>query len=259
MPITGFQSEVFRIISGNRSPDSYVAGATVIHRDASSPRYSHDIDLFHDAADAVAVSSQKDAESLEKAGYQVTFTLRQPAFERATIVRNNGQTRLEWAADSAFRFFPLVADAVLGFRLHDADAATNKVLAAIGRVKVRDIIDLLHLDRTYIPLSAAVWAACGKDEGLTPQMLFQELRRRGRFNEASMEDIQSTTAIDPKNIRNEWMNCLERSEKALAGFPPEMVGALFLDESGEPVRNEAYHSTWISHYGSIKGAWPRMA
>ncbi len=44
---------------------------------------------------------------------------------------------------------------MLGYRLHDADAATNKVLAAVGRQMVRDFIDLMHLDRTYISLGIA--------------------------------------------------------------------------------------------------------
>ena len=42
------------IIAANRSPDSYVAGTTVIHRAEDSPRYSADLDLFHDLEDSVA-------------------------------------------------------------------------------------------------------------------------------------------------------------------------------------------------------------
>ena len=258
MPLTDFQAQVFRIISGNRSPDSYVAGASVIHREANSPRYSHDIDLFHDASDAVAISSTKDAESLRSAGFEVRFILQQPSFQRANVLRGDQETRLEWAADSAFRFFPLVPDAVLGFRLHDADSATNKVLAAIGRAKVRDIIDLLHLNKTYMSLAVAVWAACGKDEGFTPEMIFQELRRRGRFNEASMEDVQATTPINPQSIQKEWLTCLAQAEKNAADFPVATVGALFLDKTGAPAHGQVYDPSWVPHYGSVKGAWPKI-
>jgi len=258
MPLTEFQSEIFRVIAGNRSPDSYVAGASVIHREAGSPRYSHDIDLFHDASDAVSLSSRKDAESLRNSGFQVNFVIQQPAFLRADICRGEETTRIEWAADSAFRFFPLVPDAVLGFRLHDTDSATNKVLAAIGRVKVRDILDLLHLDKTYLPLAVAVWAACGKDEGFTPEMIFQELRRRARFNEASMEDIEATTPINPQSIQKEWLACLAQAEQSAADFPVNTVGALFLDKTGGPARGQVYDPAWVPHYGSIKGAWPRI-
>jgi len=51
MPLSEIQAEVLRAIAANRSPDSYLAGATIIHRRGQTPRYSQDIDLFHaDAA-----------------------------------------------------------------------------------------------------------------------------------------------------------------------------------------------------------------
>lgn len=259
MPLTAFQSEVFRLIAVNRSPDSYVAGASVIHREPNSPRYSHDIDLFHDAADSVFDSARKDAETLRAAGFEVTFQLERPSFQRANVTRGQDTTRLEWAIDSAFRFFPLVADSLLGFRLHDADSATNKVLAAVGRVKVRDIIDLLHLDQTYIPLAVAVWGACGKDEGFTPEMILQELCRRARFNEASLEDIRSDVPIDPTAVKARWIECLERAGQAVERYPTNTVGALFIDKSGVPVRSDIYEPSWVAHRGSIKGAWPVLA
>ena len=37
---------------------------------------------------------------------------------RAEVARDGNRVRLEWAADSAFRFFPIVKDEVLGYR-HD--------------------------------------------------------------------------------------------------------------------------------------------
>ena len=42
MPLTSSQAEILRQIAANRSPESYVAGATVLHRDADSPRFSED-------------------------------------------------------------------------------------------------------------------------------------------------------------------------------------------------------------------------
>jgi hypothetical protein len=43
----------------------------------------------------------------------------------------------------------LEQDALCGYRLHDADAATNKMLALAGRSEVRDFVDVLHLHETY--------------------------------------------------------------------------------------------------------------
>jgi hypothetical protein len=54
---------------------------------------------------------------------------------------------MRWARESAFRFFPLVEQADLGLALHPFDLATNKVLALVGRLEVRDWIDVIECDR----------------------------------------------------------------------------------------------------------------
>jgi len=258
MPLTDFQADVFKIISRNRNPDSYVADATLIHRNASSPRYSRDIDLFHDALEAVAASAKADANSLQKAGYQTDFSIQTDTFQRAIVSRDGESVRLEWASDSAFRFFPLVRDDLLGFRLHDADSATNKVLAAVGRVQIRDVVDLLYLGATYISLGAAIWAACGKDEGWTAELILQELRRNGRYNPATVEGLDLAKPIDPKALKSEWLTALDGAEVSIRSFPALTRGFLFLDRSREPVRNPLFSADWIAHRGSVKGAWPKI-
>ena len=153
------------VIAGNRSPDSYVAGATVLHRAATTPRYSLDLDLFHDLEDSVARSAEADAATLRAAGHEVSWLLRAPAFHRAVARVDTGSLRIEWAQDSAFRFYPLSKDDRFGYRLHHADAAVNKVLALAGRSEIRDFVDVLHLHDTYLSLGALAWAGCGKDPG----------------------------------------------------------------------------------------------
>ena len=257
MPLSAFQKSIFQLIALNRSPDSYVAGATIINREADSPRYSRDIDLFHDAAEDVAACAQIDAETLKKGGCEVTFSVRQPAFQRAVVSQGGQSIRLEWATDSAFRFFPLVPDPLLGFRLHDADAATNKVLAAASRDKLRDILDLLYLNATYIPLGVAIWAACGKDEGLTPELILEQLQRNSRINSASMEGLDLAANFDPQATKANWLAALERARRSMAGFPALTLGCLFLDETGKPVR-EALFTNWRAHRGTVKGTWPKV-
>ena len=97
-----------------------------------TPRYSADVDLFHDLEDSVARSAEADAATLRAAGYELSRT---PTFHRAVVGADRRALKIEWAHDSAFRFYPVQADEQLGYRLHDADAAVNKVLALAGRVK----------------------------------------------------------------------------------------------------------------------------
>jgi len=259
MPLTPFQADIFKVISANRNPDSFAAGGIVINRDRNSARYSDDIDLFHDTAQALAASAEADVQSLEKAGYIVQFARRGLPFAQAIVARADESVRLDWAADSAFRYFPVIPDDMLGYRLHDADAATNKVLAAASRQKVRDFIDLMQLDRTYVSLGVAVWAAAGKDEGYTPDMIMQELRRNSRINPVSLEGVTLVAPQTPVALKAEWLEKFAAAEKLIASIPAEPIRCLYLDCSGNPARGEVFDSTWVPHYGSVKGAWPKLA
>ena len=178
MPLAPIHAALLSHIAANRNPDSYVAGATVLHLAPDSPRFSEDLDLFHDLEDSVAQSAETDAATLRAAGYELSWLLRTPSFHRALVTAAGEQLKIEWAHDSAFRFFPVQKDDLCGYRLHDADAATNKVLALAGRSEVRDFVDVVHLHATYLSLGALAWAACGKDPGYTPQFLLDYACRR---------------------------------------------------------------------------------
>src|SRR5262245_38905928 len=45
VPLSKVQIEILRLLAANRDPESYVAGAAALNREA--PRYSGDIDVFH--------------------------------------------------------------------------------------------------------------------------------------------------------------------------------------------------------------------
>jgi hypothetical protein len=86
VPLSKIQIEVLRLLASHRDPESYVAGATPLNRDA--PRYSRD-EMF-------------------------------------------------------------------GYVLHPIDLAMNKVMAAAGRRELRDIVDLVTIDQTILPLGALI-------------------------------------------------------------------------------------------------------
>ena len=69
MPLSKIQIEILRLLASQRDPESYVAEATPLNRDA--PRYSGDIDVFHDREERVATSATSDAQTLEAAGYGI--------------------------------------------------------------------------------------------------------------------------------------------------------------------------------------------
>jgi len=155
MPLTPFQSEVLAVLAGNRSEASHVAGGMVLNASDGSARYSGDFDFFHDLVADLVRHSERDVADLKAAGFEVKKaekygTWDQPSsFRKAIVTRAGGRVELDWAHDSAFRFFPIVADPLLGWRLHLFDMALNKALALSARMETRDYVDILELGRIY--------------------------------------------------------------------------------------------------------------
>ena len=262
MPLSNIQAEVLKRIAANRSPDSYLAGATVLHRADDSPRVSQDLDFFHDVEDSVARSAQTDAATLLEAGHEFVWLLRAPTFHRAVVTVGAEQLKIEWAHDSAFRFFPVQADECCGYRLHDADAAVNKVLALAGRSEVRDFVDVLHLDEICLSLGAMAWAACGKDPGYTPDFLLDYANRHTAHTQADLDRLRLRLPLDLGGLKRRWLAAMAGAERLVAALPPDEVGCLYLDSGGSPVTPDPAADGFralIRHRGCIRGAWPTVS
>jgi len=172
MPLTLLQKDVLTVLARNRTEESHFAGGIVLNSTEDSARYSRDFDIFHEMAEEVTKATHHDVASLRDAGFHVETPSphgewqTDVTFRWAKISRGTEWVEIDWAADSAFRFFPTERDPRLGGRLHLLDAATNKALALSARTETRDYVDIVELHRTY-PLASICWAACGKDPGFT--------------------------------------------------------------------------------------------
>lgn len=258
MPLSNLQIEALKALAAARDPESYVAGSTPLN--LSSPRYSADIDIFHDRADRIAAQAQADAALLEAAGFSVAW-LRQLAFIHSAAVSKAGeQTKLEWVGDSDFRFFPTVRDPLFGYRLHPIDLAINKLFAAAGRSEPRDIFDLMIIHDSIAPLSAIIWAGVEKSPGFTPEGLVAEVRRNLMHPLSAWQEVAASEPLDPKGITEKVRAALDEAEAFAAAMPSDKLGRVFLDGEGnavapDPVRLDAY----IEHAGERRGHWPTSA
>jgi len=269
MPLTDFQKGVAHLIAANRKPESHIAGGAVINRSEAALRISNDLDIFHDilrddrnVAEVVASYAEADERLLRKAGYSVEWTSRKEGFFRAIVRRGDDHVRLDWTTDSAFRFFPVQQDEDFGYCLHRADLATNKVLALVGRSEVRDFLDILQLDQTYLSLGALVWAACGKDEGFTPSQILDLMNRHSRYQESDLKSENLVRQVDLKALKQQWIESRERAEALCSQLPPDELGCLYLGNQREPVTPDPCGSEFpnlIRHRGSVLGAaWPSI-
>lgn len=262
MPLTAFQKEIASVLAVNRNPESHVGGGSAINRADDSPRYSNDLDLFHDVAESVAVCAEADFQALTARHYAIEWQLRQAGFFRAVVRRGADALKLDWTCDSAFRFFPIQADDLFGYCLHPADLATNKVLALAGRAEIRDFLDILYLDAHYLSLAALVWAACGKDEGYTPWSLLDMAKRHVRYRQEDLENEHLAQPLTLTELKARWLAAVARAEELFPQLPAEEVGCLYLKSAATvqtPVPGHADTAQLIRHFGRVRGAWPTMS
>ena len=78
MPLTDYQATLARLLSENRTFDSYLAGGAAILIEPNTTRFSRDLDYFHDSEARVAEAFAADRRLL------VLLTRREP--EQGTVL-----------------------------------------------------------------------------------------------------------------------------------------------------------------------------
>lgn len=268
MALTRFQRVVCRLLAGNRirSGESYVAGGAALNELLHAPRRSRDIDLFHDTGQALAASWKSDRELLEADGLAVSVVRERPTFVEAEVRKDADAVVIEWARDSAYRFFPLVRHDELGLVLHPFDLATSKVLALVGRVEPRDFVDTLTCDREVQPLGYLAWAACGKDPGWSPAAILEQAARSARYTDAELRGLDfEGEAPRASDLSQRWRSALEAAREVTALLPaPEAGRAVMVKDGGlfregfASLRDSLSAGRLAFHEGSIGGAFPRV-
>lgn len=268
MALTEYQREICQLIAHNRreSGESYVAGGVALNTLLNTPRLSQDIDLFHDTDEALVASWLADRQLLQASGYDVAIVRETAAFVEAVVSRHNERVLIQWARDSAFRFFPLVEDTLLGLVLHPFDLATNKVLALAGRLEARDWIDVLNCHEYIQPLGYLVWAACGKDPGFSPTSLIAEAQRGSRYSQVELDALAfAGTSPDAKQLGAEWHVVLKEAVDICQILPIDEVGKCVITIAGDLYRGSsdilstAMEDRRIAfHAGTIGGVLPQI-
>ena len=258
MPLTDYQSDLARLLSENRTFDSYLAGGAAILIEPNTMRFSRDLDYFHDSEARVAEAFSADRTLLEKGGYSIDVDLNQPGFVRAIVRKDGHATKVEWARDSAWRFMPTVRDDRVGFVLHPVDLAVNKVLALAGRNEPRDVLDALHLHRRVLVLGALCWAACGKDPGFTPLSLLDLLRRRGQVRAEDLARLDLTEPIDLHGLKRAWLEALDSVGPFVGSLPPEEIGCLYYSATRKEFVDPREITDAVPHFGRPGGVLPRV-
>ena len=254
MPLSIIQTEILRLLASHRDAESYVAGSTPLNRGAT--RYSDDIDVFHDREERVARAAEEDGALLHEQGYTLQWLRREPNIYAVLAGRGGETTKLEWLVDSDFRFFPTMRDETFGYILHPVDLALNKTLAAAGRREVRDLLDLVTIHETILPLGSIIWAAVEKSPGFTPEGLIAEIRRNAHHPAAEWRALAATEPPDPQIVTARLRAALDDAEAFVVRMPTDKAGLLFL-QAGKVVQPDPGRlQDYQTHAGQRRGHWP---
>jgi hypothetical protein len=245
MTLTDLQAAIVRLLAANRSATSYAAGGLVLNR--NWPRQSDDLDIFHDTDEEIGAAADVDIETLRNAGYRVAIDIQVYGCVEAIASKGEQSTLIQWMSESRTRFFPLVRDDEWGARLHQADLAVNKIIAASTRTKARDFVDLVMIANAMCPLGALLMAAAGKPPHFSPQKMIDEIRRRGLS--VADEQYMSVKGLSPDataaTVRADLISALDKAERYVLGAPTDLVGVLAADENETPVEVSTMAETGI--------------
>jgi hypothetical protein len=268
MGLSAYQRGICRLLAAQRLQrgESYLAGGATLNELLQAPRLSRDIDIFRDTDEALAISWQADRAALESAGFAVNVFRERPGFVEAEVRAGSESVLMQWARDSAFRFFPLVQHEELGLTLHPFDLATSKVLALVGRLEPRDFVDTLACDERVQPLGCLAWAASGKDPGFSPASILEEAARTARYSDIELRGLDfDGMAPDPQALAQRWHIVLAAAREAVQMLPAAQAGRAVLQTTGglfrgapAELRAALASGTLVFHPGSIRGALPRF-
>ena len=261
MPIDDFQKEVIKTIMPLRSPGSTFAGGIVLQRHGF--RLSDDQDLFHsDDADIASIAG-KDIDALRSAGFDVEIQRPLEGLFEASVSREGeGITRIQWVQSGSWNFFTPVPDEMFGWRLHMADLAVNKALAAGGRRQVRDYVDLALIHQHILPLWHVCWAAPGKDESWSPLSLVEKIAATSGFRQADIDaGVLTSVPVTAAAISGTVRAAIEQARDMFQRLPPEHAGKLFVDDTGGIVSDvDRILAGQVRLVETKKGgAWPSSA
>lgn len=250
LPLDDFQKAILAVIRRNRTTASPFAGGAVIQRHGI--RLSDDQDIFTEGDPGEIM--RRDIQALEAAGFTVRETQSRTGFRECRVMRpDTASTVLHWAAGLSLEYFSPVPDDAFGRRLHMADLAANKVLAATDRVAMRDFVDLWMLDRHVMPLWRMACAATGKSPLGAPLALIEAVSRNLPVAVArDMHEAQVLTTADlPDGEPTQGLRAaIDEAREILPRLPAACLGRLQLDGKGRAVTSREPvpmgEDSWVS-------------
>lgn len=175
--LTAAQQKVARVLAAAVAGEGFVmAGGSALNALGLSDRLSEDIDAFSSTCADVAAAAAKAGAAFAAEGWDVEVDRESVTFcrlvvttgrrRRTQVVVGLGQDSIEWGTQ----------DSSVGPVLTTRELAANKVLAAFGRIKPRDLGDLRILSQ-HVPIARMLRDGRAKDDGFRAEVLAEMVER----------------------------------------------------------------------------------
>jgi hypothetical protein len=98
----------------------------------------------------------------------------------------------------------------------------------------------------------------------TQSKALQEEPKHAPYRHSKGSDVLAehlAQPVDFQDLKKKWLATKDLAESLILQLPPEEVGCLYLDGNNTPVApdpSKADFACLKRHFGSVKGAWPRI-
>lgn len=168
--LTPLQREVLDSFFAEESEGWFLTGGAALARFYLGHRETHDLDLFT-VEDRLASADRSLRRIAERIGALLSNTLTSPDFLRRTLTRANESVVVDLVRDHApqlhpekVRFDALRVDAI-------DEIFANKLCALLSRSEIRDVVDVMALERAGCDLGNGLRDATRKDGGMSSAQL----------------------------------------------------------------------------------------
>ncbi len=153
-----------------RAPGFFLTGGAVLAGWTLQHRRTDDLDLFTTSDEAMTTGDAAVRGAASEIGASASQLTTTPDFHRYVITRGDDSVRVDLVRD---RTPELRAKVVRdGIRMDDTEEiVANKIAALVGRSEVRDLVDLMALEKLGFRVESHLPDARKKDGGVSPATL----------------------------------------------------------------------------------------
>ena len=122
-----------------------------------------------------------------------------------------------------------------------------------------ELLRLLAVNRN--PDSYVAGATAPKDPGFSPEAIIRWGGRQAVYRPEDLADLPLSEPVTLPQLKEQWLEASSAAFELIARLPLDEVGCLYLDRTGKPVCPDPAvtdFSKLTRHFGSVKGAWPRI-